>query len=215
MPHKPRLSGEAWIRSRRKRLLDLFLLLWLLPFAFGIAVFSIIALLPRHGRRVVLAQKRVGRGGQLFVIHKLRTMTRGHRLTRMGSLLAILGADETPQLIYTIWTGKMALIGPRPLVPQDFPKMKLALSPQEYEQWYVAYTNCRPGWMGAFSRQSRLYVAQSQEYLRARYAYDTFYLKNACLTLDIIILAKSLTMWCTPPQRVWSALLKLAALRKV
>gem|GEM_PF-3638228 len=180
-----------------------------MPFAVCIATFSLLALLPRHRTRVIFSQKRVGQDGRLFTIHKLRTMTRDRQLTRMGSLVAILGADETPQLLYTIWTGRMALIGPRPLVPQDFTKMSLALSPQEYQDWVTAYTACRPGWMGAFSRQSRLYIAQSKEYLRARYVWDTFYLKNACLTLDIIILVKSLSMWCTPPQNLGRALLRL------
>lgn len=185
-----------------------------MPFAFCIAVLSVAGLWWRHGRRTIMTQERVGRNGELFVIHKLRTMAHDRYLTRLGGVVAVLGADETPQLLYTIWSGKMALIGPRPLILQDFSKMMAVLSPEEYSEWYTAYTSCRPGWMGAFSRQSRLYVAQSREYLRARYHWDTYYLKNACFTLDIIILAKSLTMWCTPPRRLWNALKKLVASKK-
>lgn len=212
MPFTPRLRGPAWIRSRRKRVLDLFLLTCFMPFVVCIAAISIVALLPRHKSRVLFRQKRVGQNGKLFVIHKLRTMTPEHRLTRTGNVIAILGADETPQLLYTIWQGSMALIGPRPLVSQDFSKMAAALSDQEYQEWLTAYTACRPGWMGTFSRQSRLYVAQSPQYLRARYKWDTFYYHNACFTLDILTLGKSLTMWCTPPQRLARAILQLLIL---
>lgn len=206
MPRRPCRTGPVWIRSRRKRLSDLFLLLCLLPPTLCVALFSVSATVARYGRRGIFAQKRVGLDGRLFTIHKLRTMTKEGSLTKQGNILAILGADEVPQLLYTIWTGRMALIGPRPLVPHDFTKMAHALSAQEYQEWYCAYTACRPGWMGAFSRNSRLYPAQSNAYLRARYRYDTFYLKNACLKLDLIILLKSLTMWCTPPQNLWLAI---------
>ena len=209
------LRGHKWIQSRPKRIVDILLLTCLLPCAIGIAIVATLALLPRHRHRVFLIQDRVGRKGHLFRIHKLRTMPIGtQRLSRLGNVLATLGADETPQLLFTIWTGRMALIVPPALVPEDFLKMKAALSPKQYKEWYHAYTNCRPGWMGAFSRNSRLYIAQSKEYLQARHFYDTFYFKNACLALDVIILAQSLTMWCTPPQNLYRALKQLCAPRE-
>ena len=71
-------------------------------------------------------QERVGRGGQLFRIHKLRTMqmdagTRGPgitaqhdaRVTRAGQWLRRYRVDELPQLI-DVLQGHMGLMGPRP-----------------------------------------------------------------------------------------------------
>jgi lipopolysaccharide/colanic/teichoic acid biosynthesis glycosyltransferase len=78
---------------------------------------------------VFFRQDRVGLGGQLFRIHKFRTMVtdaeRGGlqitvgidvRITRAGTFLRKYKIDELPQLI-DVWLGYMSLVGPRPEVP--------------------------------------------------------------------------------------------------
>lgn len=203
------LTGEAWITSHRKRIFDLCALAVLTPFAAIIAAFACLLSALEHGwKYVFFTQQRIGQHGSLFNIHKIRTMHVGTAkdLTRSGELLNVLGADETPQLLYTIWSGNMTLIGPRPLIPQDFPRMRLVLGKRKYRQWYRAYIACRPGWMSMFSRTSRTYIAQSPAYFRARHYYDTYYHRHACFTLDVMTLTKSLTMWCTPPSRLFGAL---------
>lgn len=78
---------------------------------------------------VFFRQVRVGRGGQLFRIHKFRTMkinaeasgqlTVGadSRVTRAGRILRKTKLDELPQLLDVLF-GDMSLVGPRPEVPK-------------------------------------------------------------------------------------------------
>ena len=76
---------------------------------------------------VMFTQKRVGKGKTYFQLHKFRSMKMStphdmptHMLenpdqyiTRVGRLIRKTSLDELPQ-IWDIFTGKMAIIGPRP-----------------------------------------------------------------------------------------------------
>ena len=75
---------------------------------------------------VFFRQKRIGRGGVPFRIHKFRTMankipkvnisaTGDPRVTRVGRILRKTKLDELAQLI-DVSRGRMALVGPRPEV---------------------------------------------------------------------------------------------------
>ncbi|MDG6230048.1 sugar transferase [Glaesserella parasuis] len=78
---------------------------------------------------VFFRQARVGLNGQLFKIHKFRTMavntekqsglTIGNdkRITNAGKFLRKYKLDELPQLI-DVFIGKMSLVGPRPEIPE-------------------------------------------------------------------------------------------------
>lgn len=209
LAHRIYPTGEAWIRSRRKRVSDLVICSVITPPACIIFVLSVVAIAITRGRPIFYNQRRVGRDGKHFVIHKLRTWTPDDRhKTNVGELLNILGADETPQIIYDIWRGKMGVIGARALIADDFIVMRRVLGDERYAQWYRAYTVCRPGWMSAFSQRGRRYVPQSREYLLTRYHWETWYHANARWDVDIRIFFRSLAMWCTDPRKLAKAIVE-------
>lgn len=93
-------------------------------------VFVVVAILIRFrmpGGPVFFSQKRVGRNGRLFTMHKFRTMTVDHdgssvsvagesRITPLGAKLRKYKLDELPEL-WNVLIGNMSFVGPRPDVP--------------------------------------------------------------------------------------------------
>jgi lipopolysaccharide/colanic/teichoic acid biosynthesis glycosyltransferase len=111
-----------------KRIFDfsstLFGLILLSPVYLAIAVLVKIKM---PGGPVLFSQRRVGRHGKLFVMHKFRTMAVNHggssisvkgesRITPLGAVLRKYKLDELPEL-WNILKGDMSLVGPRPDVP--------------------------------------------------------------------------------------------------
>ncbi|WP_262708977.1 sugar transferase [Winogradskyella algicola] len=106
---------------RTKRLFDVLLVLFLLPFLMvPIIVLIVIATIDtkKYG---VFVQKRVGQHGKPFKIYKIRTLKEGtHRLghldksaTSFGKFLRKTKLDELPQL-FNVLRGDMSFVGPRP-----------------------------------------------------------------------------------------------------
>lgn len=114
-----------------KRLLDILLsgiaIILLSPLFLLLSVLELIY----HGRPILFAQDRPGLHGKIFKLYKFRSMTNKKddkgdllssekRLTSFGKIIRKLSLDELPEL-FCIFSGKMSIIGPRPLLVQYLP----------------------------------------------------------------------------------------------
>lgn len=115
-----------------KRLIDFIIVLCVLlaiwPILLVITVWLHFA---NKGAGAFFLQERPGKDGKIFRVIKFKTMTDERdaggnllpdeqRLTKVGRFVRSTSIDELPQLI-NVLKGDMALIGPRPLLPQYLP----------------------------------------------------------------------------------------------
>ena len=112
---------QKWIFDRGMALVGLAVL-W--PVLIAVAV---LIKMRMPGGPVLFTQKRVGRHGRLFTMHKFRSMTVAHggssvsvageaRITPLGAVLRKYKLDELPEL-WDVLVGNMSFVGPRPDVP--------------------------------------------------------------------------------------------------
>jgi lipopolysaccharide/colanic/teichoic acid biosynthesis glycosyltransferase len=148
-------------------------------------------------------QNRVGRGGRIFRIWKLRTMDvdaerllEAHlaadpaaraewdrtqklkddpRITRIGRLLRKSSLDELPQL-WNVLVGEMSLVGPRPMLPEQ-----TELYPGK--AYNRAYCQLRPGVTGLWQISDR-----NESAFDTRAYHDTLYFRRMSLGTDLFVL---------------------------
>ncbi len=137
-------------------------------------------------------QKRVGRGGEIFLCYKFRTMIQNAeadtgatwatdddpRITRVGKFLRSSRLDEIPQL-WCVLKGDMHFVGPRPERPEFVERLK------EEIRYYDVRHMVRPGITGWAQVQYR--YGNTVEDAREKLQYDLFYIKNASVGLDFWI----------------------------
>jgi lipopolysaccharide/colanic/teichoic acid biosynthesis glycosyltransferase len=143
-------------------------------------------------------QTRVGKNGIPFEIYKFRTMVKNAesegavfasigdiRITPFGKLLRKTRIDEVPQFINII-KGQMAFIGPRPERPEIEETLKETFPNYHLRNWL------RPGLSG-WAQVCYPYGASLAD-SRNKLSYDLYYLRNANLFLDILILVKTIRL---------------------
>jgi exopolysaccharide biosynthesis polyprenyl glycosylphosphotransferase len=162
-----------------------------------IALTALLIRLEDHGP-IFYGQERTGLYGTIIKVWKLRTMRPqaeltgaqwasrdDPRITRIGTWLRKSRIDELPQLI-SVLKGEMSLIGPRP----ERPEIELDL--EEQIPHYRTRHWVRPGLSG-WAQVCYPYGASIDD-SRMKLSYDIFYLRNANLMLDLLILIKTLRL---------------------
>ena len=133
-------------------------------------------------------QLRPGKDEKIFRLIKFRSMTCERdaegkllpdekRLTRYGKFLRSTSLDELPEL-FNILKGDMAVIGPRPLVPQYLPY---------YTEEERKRHSVRPGLSGWAQVNGRTSVSWEQ-----RFKYDVEYVNNVSFLFDVKIILETI-----------------------
>ncbi|GHG93675.1 hypothetical protein GCM10010961_26310 [Pseudodonghicola xiamenensis] len=202
----PGKTGRRFLRNLYargdKRMLDLALILLSLPITLPIILLCAVALAVEGGQPFYW-QARLGQGGRLFYMVKLRTMVRnadqllaGHlardpamraewnanqklrndpRITRVGQFLRATSLDELPQL-WNVVKGEMSLVGPRPMMPEQLPLYGDASS----------YRAVKPGITGLWQVSTRNDKAFSY-----RAEVDDAYYRSLSLGRDLMLMLRT------------------------
>ena len=136
------------------------------------------------GAGVFFTQERPGKHGKIFRIIKFKTMTdewdaEGNllpdvqRLTKVGRFIRSTSIDELPQLI-NVLKGDMALIGPRPLLPQYLPL---------YSKEQARRHEVRPGITGWAQVNGRNAISWTR-----KFELDVWYVEHCSFLLDLKIM---------------------------
>lgn len=129
-------------------------------------------------------QERPGKDAKIFKVIKFKTMTDerdaegnllpdAQRLTKVGKFVRSTSIDELPQLI-NVFKGDMALIGPRPLLPQYLP----LYSPEQSRRHEV-----RPGISGWAQCHGRNAISWTE-----KFKLDVWYVDHCTLWTDIKVI---------------------------
>ena len=160
-----------------KRVFDIVLVLLAAPLWLPLFALTALAVLLVEGSPVFFAQTRAGLHGRPFRIVKFRSMRTGagsdaERLGRFGRFLRATSLDELPELLLVL-TGKMSLVGPRPLPTRYLPRY----TPEQMRRHEV-----RPGITG----WAQVHGRNALEW-EARFAPDVWYVDHQSLFLDVKI----------------------------
>lgn len=148
------------------------------------AAVAVLLAVANKGAGVVFTQTRPGKNGRLFKVMKFKTMTDerdengnllpdAQRLTKTGKFIRSTSLDELPQL-FNVLKGDMALIGPRPLLPQYLPL---------YSKEQARRHDVRPGITGWAQVHGRNAISWKK-----KFELDVWYVDHCSFWLDLKII---------------------------
>ena len=168
-----------------KRLIDFIIVFCTLIIIWPILLLiSIWLYFANKGAGVFFTQERPGKSGKIFKVIKFKTMTDERdedgnllpdekRLTKIGKFIRSTSIDELPQLI-NVLKGDMALIGPRPLLPQYLPL---------YSKEQARRHAVRPGITGWAQVNGRNAISWTK-----KFELDVWYVDHCSFLLDLKII---------------------------
>lgn len=192
-----------------KRVFDVTLTLAALPVI--LPLMGIVAILVRATSPgpALFKQRRYGLDGNEIVIWKFRTMTtledgqstykqvtrEDDRVTPFGRFLRKTSLDEFPQLL-NVLAGSMSLVGPRPHA--------LAVN-EQYRKLipgYMVRHKVKPGITG-WAQVNGCRGGDDLDAMRKRTEFDLAYLRSWSLSLDVLIIAKTVKMLIVGDERAY------------
>lgn len=194
-----KLPLEYYSNFLVKRCADIFIALVALVF-IGAWLVPLVAIIIKAGSKgpVFFRQKRYGYHDEIFTCIKFRTMyvndecsskiteVNDKRITKAGRFLRKTSLDEFPQFI-NVLKGEMSVVGPRPhmLIVDDFYKPTI--------RKYSVRSLVKPGITGlAQVKGLRGDSGDLHLQMKKRVLADSFYVKNWSLSMDIVIIFKTI-----------------------
>lgn len=167
-----------------KRVIDFFIAFIGLVILSPIFIIVTIGLFFANDGKPFFFQARPGRKEKIFKIIKFKTMndktdaqgnllSDAERLTPIGTFVRKTSLDELPQLL-NVLKGDMALIGPRPLLPEYLPL---------YNENQKRRHEVRPGITGWAQVSGRNAISWEK-----KFELDVWYVNNVSLLFDLKIL---------------------------
>jgi lipopolysaccharide/colanic/teichoic acid biosynthesis glycosyltransferase len=194
-------ATEHRVYPKLKRGMDILVVLAAAPAVFAIILLASAAIYLIEGGPIFFVQDRVGKGGRVFRMFKLRTMVpesfseqratlkNDPRVTWLGYFLRQSHIDELPQVL-NVLLGHMTLVGPRPEQP--------ALVAQYREQLpnFDLRHTVTPGLTG-LAQVSFGYAADLSETAK-KLDYDLEYVKLYGPKMDVLIVLQTFWTLCDP-----------------
>jgi sugar transferase (PEP-CTERM system associated) len=184
---------KGWSLLAAKRVLDVTCAAIGLVLASPLLVLTALAVKLTSKGPALYHQERVGQNGELFTVHKFRSMradaeaktgavwatSNDARVTPVGRFIRRTRLDEVPQL-WNVLVGEMSLVGPRPERPQFVAQLT------EKIPFYGLRHSVRPGVTGW--AQVRYTYGASVEDALEKLQYDLFYIKHFTIAFDLFVL---------------------------
>lgn len=185
-----------------KQILDIVLIIISLPVTLPLMLLTALVIKIESPKdSVIFTQKRIGQYGKEFTIYKFRSMIseseedgaqfaqpNDTRITPIGHFLRKTRLDELPQF-WNILRGEMSLVGPRP---------EQGIFVKQFEEIisFYSYRNIiKPGLTG-WAQINQGYVGDLDS-TKIKVQFDFFYIKNLSLSLDLLILFKTVRIVLT------------------
>lgn len=186
----------AW-EAKLKRLLDMGVSAAVMALGLPLYLITALAIKLDSAGPIIYSQERIGQYGRRIRIHKFRTMradaekagpqwaTRGDpRVTRLGRFLRLSRLDELPQM-WCVLKGDMSLVGPRPEREHFINQLRNEVP------LYLRRLKMKPGLTG-WAQVKHKYDASIED-VKTKVLYDLWYFENMSLSLDLLIMLR--TVW--------------------